>query len=146
MTRRTASTNAIPGLALSRQHALTCRRQPIEAAPALARLLDPRPLDPAALFEAIEQRIERIEVEHQPAVRPRFDQLAKLVAVPGSGLQHGQHEQFGGPFLQFSVERGRVNVCHRQILQPQTRGRPEWLARSWGPLRGPNVSAEPLVG
>ena len=43
----------VPGLALSRQHTLTCRRQPIEAPPALARLLDPRPLDPAALLEAI---------------------------------------------------------------------------------------------
>src|SRR6266540_2459051 len=74
----------VPGLALSGQHTLTCRRQPIEAAPALARLLNPRPLDPAALLEPIEQRIERIEVEHEPPARQRLDQLAKLVAVSGA--------------------------------------------------------------
>ena len=33
----------VPGVALSGQHALTSRRQPIEAAPALARCLDPSP-------------------------------------------------------------------------------------------------------
>ena len=42
----------VPGLALSRQRALACRRQTIEAEPALARFLDPGSLDPAALLEA----------------------------------------------------------------------------------------------
>src|SRR4051812_47884021 len=106
----------VPGLALSRQHALPCRRQPIKPPPALAlaapaqvrrlpprparpfrrnpknrppalaRFFDPPPLDPAALSETIEQRIERIEVKPQPPARVRLDQFAKLVAVPGSGL------------------------------------------------------------
>ena len=53
----------VPGLALSRQHALTCRRQPIEPPSSLACLLDPRSLDPSAFLEAIEQRIERVEME-----------------------------------------------------------------------------------
>ena len=104
VTSRTASTNWSQVWRCRRQHALTCWRQSIEAAPALARLLDPRPLDPAALFEAIEQRIEQVEVKHQPPARPRFDQLAELIAVPGSGLQHGQQEQFGGALLQLAVE------------------------------------------
>src|SRR5882724_8688832 len=69
----------VPGLPLSGQHPLTCRRQSIEAAPALTRLLYPRALDPAALLKAIEQRIERVEVEHQPTARLRLDQLAELV-------------------------------------------------------------------
>jgi hypothetical protein len=47
----------IPGLPLSQQHTLTRGRQPIETAPALARLLDPRALNPPALLEAVEQRI-----------------------------------------------------------------------------------------
>ena len=111
----------VPGLALSEQHALTCRRQPIEAAPALAGFLDPCPLDPTALLEAIEQRIERVEVEHQPPARLCLDQLAELVAVPGSSLQHGQQEQFGGTLLQFAVERREVDVCHKQILAYQTK-------------------------
>jgi len=29
---------------------------------------------------------ERVEVEHQPAARPRFDQLAELIAMPWSGV------------------------------------------------------------
>ena len=122
----------VPGLALSRQHTLTCRRQPIEAAPALARLLDPRPLDPAALFEAIEQRIERVEVEHQPPARLRLDELAEFIAVPGSGYQHRQEEQFGGALFQFAVERREVDVCHKQILAYQTKARPCWLASVFG--------------
>src|SRR5262245_12917018 len=73
----------VPGSALSGQYALTGRCQAIEAAPSLARLLDPRPLDPAALLEAIEQRIERVEVEHQPPARLRLDQLGQFIAVSG---------------------------------------------------------------
>src|SRR5262249_16959967 len=56
----------VPGLALSQQHATSRRRQPIEAAPALAGLLDPGACDPPPLLEAIEQRIERVEMEHHP--------------------------------------------------------------------------------
>src|SRR5688572_2817201 len=66
----------IPGLPLSQQHTLTRGRQPIETAPALAGLLHPRALDPPALLEAVEQRIERIEVEYQPAAGLRLDELA----------------------------------------------------------------------
>src|ERR671921_804842 len=77
----------VPGLALPHQHALPHRCEPVEAAPALTRLLDPCALDPAALLEAIEQRIERVEMEHQPPARPCLDQLAKLVAVPRPGFE-----------------------------------------------------------
>src|SRR5262245_14868888 len=84
----------VPGLALSRQDALSCRRQPIEAPPALAFLLDPGSPDPTALLEAIEQRIERVEVKHQPPARLHLDEFAELVAVSRPGLEHGQEEQF----------------------------------------------------
>src|SRR4026209_2498135 len=117
----------VPGLALSYQHPLTGGGEPIEAAPALTRLLDPRPFAPAAPFQAIEERIERVEMEHQPPARLGFDQLAKLVAVPRPGLQHGQQEQFGGTLFQFAVERREVYVCHKQILHPRTRQPQRWL-------------------
>ena len=81
-----------------------------------------------ALLEPIEQRIERIEVEDQPPARLRLDELPQLVAVTRPRLQHGQQEQFGRPLLQFAVESRQVDVCHRQILQPRTRERREWLA------------------
>jgi hypothetical protein len=104
----------VPGLALSRQHTLTCCRHAVEAASALARLLNPGPLDPTSLFEAIEEWIEGVEVEHQPPAGLRLDQLAELIAVPGSGLQHGQEQQFGGPFFssRSSAERS-ISVISR---------------------------------
>src|SRR5687768_1997127 len=114
----------IPSLPLSQQHTLTGGRQPIETAPALAGLLDPCALNPPALLEAVEQWIERIEVEHQPAAGLHLDQLAEFVAMPGSGLQHRQQEQFGGSLLQLAVECRQVYICHRQIItSDETRGR-----------------------
>jgi hypothetical protein len=95
----------VPRLALSRQYPLAGRRQPIEAEPALARLLDPCPFDPRALLEAIEQWIEGVEVEHQPPAGFHLGQFAELIAVTGSGFEHGQQEQFGRAFLQLAVER-----------------------------------------
>jgi hypothetical protein len=57
----------VPRPALLRQHASTCRREPVEAATAFASLLDPRAFDPSAFFQPVEQRTERLELEYQPA-------------------------------------------------------------------------------
>ena len=97
----------IPGLPLSRQHPLTCRRQPIETAPTLARLLDPRSFNPAALLEAIQQRIERVEVEHQPPARLRLDQLAEFVAVPRSASSTDSRSSSAAPFFSSRLSAGR---------------------------------------
>src|SRR5262245_56272193 len=70
-----------PRAALALEDLRARRRDLVVATPALPRLLDPAPLNPSALLEAIEQRIERGDAKLQHTVRPRFDQLAQVVAV-----------------------------------------------------------------
>src|SRR5262249_62043945 len=74
-----------PGAALRRKPGGARRRQPVVAAPALAGFFDPAALDPAALFEAVEQRIQRSDTELEGAARPRPDQLAQV----GTGARLG---------------------------------------------------------
>src|SRR5687768_8608625 len=56
-----------PVVALRREHAASLGGQAIKAPPPLARLLDPLAGEPAALFEPIQQRIQRGDLEFQPA-------------------------------------------------------------------------------
>src|SRR5262245_2817569 len=118
----------VPGLALLRQRLLACRREAVEAATALPRLLDPRALDPAALLEAIEQGVERVQMEDQPPAGLRVDQLAELVAVPWPGFEHRQEQQLSRALLELTVQRRQVDVCHRQIIAQETSMRTTWLA------------------
>src|SRR5262245_28794665 len=71
----------IPRLLLFREHAAALGRQLIEPAATFAGFLHPAALDPFTLLEAIEERIERIDVESQGATRPGLDQLAQVVAM-----------------------------------------------------------------
>jgi ABC-type lipoprotein release transport system permease subunit len=49
--------------------------------PPLVWLLDPRSLDPGALLQAIQQRIERIDVERELPTGPGMNQLALVTAA-----------------------------------------------------------------
>jgi hypothetical protein len=51
-----------PGLALPGEHATALSCQTVEAAPPLACLLYPAPLQPAAFLEPVQQRIKRGDV------------------------------------------------------------------------------------
>src|SRR5580658_2506386 len=53
----------LPAFSLSGQNLSALRGEAIEAAPALACLFDPAPVDPSAPFQAVEQGIERCDVE-----------------------------------------------------------------------------------
>src|SRR5262245_24811286 len=105
-----------PRAALRRQHGGAGRRQPVVAAPALAGLLDPAALDPPALFEAIEQRIERRRAESEHAARSRFDQLAEVVAVAGLILDQREDEELGAALFQLAIEHARLYILHSDIL------------------------------
>src|SRR5690349_20184410 len=65
----------LPRGALCREHAPAFRGQLVEPPAALAGLLHPGAENPAALFEAVQQGIERSDMELQLAVRPGFDQF-----------------------------------------------------------------------
>src|SRR5215204_2142756 len=104
-----------PVIALCGQHAPAVGRDAVEAPPALARFLHPPARDPAALLEAIEQRIQGCDLEVQPAVRALVDQLADLVAVAGAGFDQREDEQLGAALLQLALEH-RAYRLHSDIL------------------------------
>src|SRR5581483_718186 len=75
-----------PAALLSCQHFLAFRCQFVIATATLSGFLYPSPLYPASLFQAVEQRVERSDVETDNAVGSRFDQFADLVSVSRTSL------------------------------------------------------------
>src|ERR1051325_6610731 len=75
------------------------RGEPVVAAAALAGLLHPAAGDHAALLEAVEQRVERGDVEAEDAAGAGLDQLPQLVAVAGLVLQQGEDQELGAALL-----------------------------------------------
>ena len=107
--RLIASDEVLPAAALRGEDLAPDRRQPVVAAAALAGLLDPLPLDPAALLEAVEERVERGDVVAQRAAGARLDQLADLVAVPGRASTSERTSSSALPF--FSSRSPARIVC-----------------------------------
>src|SRR5213594_4463457 len=101
-----------PRVALRCQDVGAHGRQPVVAAAALPRLLDPSPQDPAALLEAVEQRIQRGHAELEDATRPRLDQLAEVVAVPRLILEERENQQLGAALLELAIEHAVLYVLH----------------------------------
>src|SRR5829696_3780611 len=89
--------------------------EPVEAAAALARLLDPLAGDPAALLQAVEEGIQRCHLELQAAAGSLLDQLADLVTVPRTRLDQRQNQQLGAALLQLPIEHPRY-MLHSDIL------------------------------
>src|SRR5688572_5533175 len=95
---------ALPRLALARERAPPVGGERVEAAPPLPRLLDPAPLQPATLLEAVEQWVQRGDVELEQPLRPRLDELADLVTVTRTVLDDREDDQLRGAFLELAVE------------------------------------------
>src|SRR5688572_22207703 len=64
-----------PRIALSRQHPTAICGQRIKPPAALARLLYPLAVEPAAFFKSIQQWIERRDMELELPIGALFDQL-----------------------------------------------------------------------
>src|SRR5882762_626207 len=115
-----------PVVTLCGEHVPAFGGQAVEAAPALARLLDPLARDPPALLEAIEEGIEGGDLELEAAAGACLDQLADLVAVARARLDERQDQQLGAAFLQLAIEHPRY-MPHSDILYKGTR--PGWSRR-----------------
>src|SRR6516225_144622 len=102
-----------PLLALRGEDLAAFRGDLVIAAPTLSRLLDPASLNPLALFQLVERRVERREVESQRTTGSRFDQLRQLVAVSRLVFQKCEHDEFCGAFLGFT---DRAGERHRRRL------------------------------
>src|SRR6185503_2043873 len=94
-----------PAAPLRVEHLLARGRQPVEAAPPHAGLLDPLALDEAAALEAVERRVEGRDVELQRAGRSAVDQLGDLVAMAVALFEQREDQGFGAALAQFAVGR-----------------------------------------
>src|SRR6185436_16026092 len=133
-----------PVVALRGEHAPPFGGEPVEAPPPLAGLLDPASRDPAALLEAVEEGIERGDLEADPSVGSLLDQLADLVAVARTGLDEREDEELGAPFLQLAVEHPRdmlhSDISYRGLWRPCQCGGRRPRSEGRGPraeVRGP---------
>src|SRR5262245_33166982 len=110
---------ALPALALLGEDAPAGGGDAVVAAPALAGLLDPPSLEPAALFQLVEERIEGGDLETDGAVGLALGHLADLVAVARPLLEQGEDDQLGAALLQLAVEDPGVHVLHQHILHSE---------------------------
>src|SRR5688572_29644510 len=92
----------VPAAAVLGERLLSCRGDPVDAAAPLARLLRPAALNPAALLQLVEQRIERGGVKRDCAARSLLDQGGDVVAVPRAHFDERQDEEFGAPLLELA--------------------------------------------
>src|SRR5918993_4417529 len=137
----------VPRRTMRRQHLATGCGQRVIAPASLAGALHPSPLDPAAVLESIQQRVERGRLEPDLPVRALVDQLADLIAVTGAVLQQREDEQFGAALFELAVEARRY-VLHNNILHNNSTGALAgesggWCRAGWvrGTTLGPGVTA-----
>jgi len=81
-----------PALALPSERFLTWRCQTVVTPPSLIGLFNPTPVNQAAIFEPVKQRIQRGDVEAQHAAREAFDELSDVVAVARLILEQGEYQ------------------------------------------------------
>src|SRR5262245_48946049 len=116
--QRHCAHEALPGFSLAREHSAAFGRQRVEAATALPGFLDPLALQPAALLEPIQQRIQRCDMKLQLAARARLDELADLVAVTRPGLEDREDDQLRRTLLELAIQtfdRWHSHICYRQL-------------------------------
>jgi hypothetical protein len=107
---------ASPGVPVGLEDLRAGRRQPVVAAPPLTGLLDPPALNPTALLEAVQQRVQRRHAKREQTAGARFDQLAQIVAVSGLILEQRQDQEFGAAFFQLAIETWRSHILCSDIL------------------------------
>src|SRR2546422_471087 len=85
------------------------------AAP-LAGFFDPAALNPPALLEAIQQRVERGDAKLEDSLRARLNELAEVVAMPRLILDEREDQQLGAALFQLPIQHLRLDVLHSDIL------------------------------
>src|SRR5690242_1844325 len=104
---------SLPAAALRGENSPALASEAVVAPAALAVLLHPAAFEPAAFFEAIEERIEGSDVKADGSGGPSLDELADFVAVAGAGFEERENEQLGAALLPFEI-----GGCDVHIYQP----------------------------
>src|SRR5438552_49311 len=115
----------LPATAVREQQPFAFGGDAVIAAAPLPGLLDPAALDERAAFHAIEQRVERRDVESKDAARSRLDELGELVSVPRLMLEERQRQQLRAPFLHLALDGHGcpIYVCHTYTQDEHERSR-----------------------
>src|SRR5262245_7593073 len=79
-----------PALALRFENGLALGRQPVKAPLAFARLFDPAPLNPSALFQPVQEVIKRCQIQREDTLRANCNHPADIVTVTGFVFQARQ--------------------------------------------------------
>src|SRR5215471_6543630 len=90
----------LPALSLRIEDCDSFARDRVVSPASLPGALDPPTHDPPAFFHAVEQGIQRRDVEGEHAARSRLDELRQLIPVPRFRLEQGEHEELGTAFLE----------------------------------------------
>src|SRR5262245_29046454 len=97
----------------------------------LPGLLDPPADDPPALFHAVEQRIQRGDVEREHAARLGLNELRDLVAVSRLGLEQRENQELGAALFELGSQHERICVRHTygtytcsKVKRPHVRAQP----------------------
>src|ERR1700735_1086182 len=98
-----------PALLLRTEYLAPLGGKAVIAGAGLFRFFHPLPLDPTLGFEAMEQRIERGDMEGECAAGANLDQLCDVIAMTGAGFEKREHEEFGAAFFPFGI--GGEVVC-----------------------------------
>src|SRR5688572_25391360 len=106
-----------PRLALLRQLLAPGRRELVETPSPLAGTLDPPAGNAALRFEAIEDRIQRRDIEHDRAVRALLDARGDVVAMPRLILELGEDEQFRSALLEGVFVGGCAHISYSYIYE-----------------------------
>src|SRR4026208_527929 len=132
----------LPGVTLAGEHTTAFRGQGVETAPPFTGFLDPLPLQPPALLEAVQERIEGCDVKLHGAVRSLLDQLADLIAVARPRLQDRQDDQLRGALLELSVEGWCRHSCYKHIYNPGMRNKQRMIVCVLTLLAGVSAAAQ----
>src|SRR6187397_39027 len=90
-----------PQAPLVREHFFAGRSQAIEPPATFASLFRPATRNPSALFEAVQEWIERGRVERDRAARTLFDALRNVIPMARTGLDGRQDQQLSAALLHF---------------------------------------------
>src|SRR5262249_10650523 len=104
-----------------------CRCQSIQAAPASADLA-PRPLNPPAIFKAVQHGVDRRDTKRQHAAGPLGDRPAQVIAVQLGVGERGQHEQLRGALARSGVGDRIGHMYESYIYESETTIKPGRIA------------------
>src|SRR5688572_13577054 len=123
----------VPAAALLGQRLLAFACDLVDAAAPFARLFRPAPLNPAALLQLVEQRIQGRGVKRDRATGSLLDQRGDVIAVPRAHFDERQDEKFSAALFELARVFDESHVWESYIsgpggdLQVAAAGRPSGL-------------------